>query len=93
MIVDSHKHIVGTGYNGFVRGADESEFTWATDGPWLETKYPYVVHAEQNAVLNATRSILDDCVLYSTLFPCNECAKTIAQKGIRRVIYLSEKNR
>ncbi|HVT60834.1 MAG TPA: dCMP deaminase family protein [Thermoanaerobaculia bacterium] len=92
VLVNGRKHIVGTGYNGFVREADETRFTWRSDGDWLDTKYPYVVHAEQNAILNATTSNLDDCVIYTTLFPCNECARIIAQKKIRTVIYLSGKH-
>jgi dCMP deaminase len=92
VLVNREKHIVGTGYNGFVREADETKFNWQSDGEWLQTKYPYVVHAEQNAILNATTSNLDDCSIYTTLFPCNECARIIAQKKIKDVIYLSGKH-
>lgn len=92
VIVDNKNHIVGTGYNGFVGGSDESMFSWNSEGDWLDTKYPYVVHAEQNAILNATTSDLEDCILYTTLFPCNECARIIAQKKIREVIYASSKH-
>ncbi|MCB0298976.1 MAG: cytidine deaminase, partial [Calditrichaeota bacterium] len=46
VIVNRENHIVGTGYNGFVAGIDEQRFRWERDGDWLETKYPYVVHAE-----------------------------------------------
>lgn len=91
VLVDSFKHIVGTGYNGFVRKSDERFFTWHNEGDWLRTKHPFVVHAEQNAILNATTNRLDDCVIYTTLFPCNQCALMIAQKGIQEVVYLSDK--
>jgi len=91
VIVNRKNHIVGTGYNGFVAGVDETAFSWAREGNWLETKYPYVVHAEANAILNSTTSDLENCRIYSTLYPCNECAKKIAQKGIKEVIYLSDK--
>jgi dCMP deaminase len=93
VIVNHKNRIVGTGYNGFIAGADENAFSWARKGEWLDTKYPYVVHAEENAILNSTTSQMDDCRIYSTLFPCNECAKKIAQKEIKEVIYLSEKHR
>ncbi len=93
VIVNIKNHIVGTGYNGFIAGIDESQLSWERDGDWLGTKYPYVVHAEANAILNSTTSRMDDCRIYSTLFPCNECAKKIAQKEIREVIYLSDKHR
>jgi dCMP deaminase len=92
VIVNHKNRIVGTGYNGFIAGADETAFSWAREGDWLDTKYPFVVHAEENAILNSTTSQMDDCRIYSTLFPCNECAKKIAQKEIKEVIYLSEKH-
>jgi dCMP deaminase len=91
VIVNTKNYIVGTGYNGFIAGIDESHFNWRREGNWLDTKYPYVVHAEANAILNSTTSNLENCRIYSTLFPCNECAKQIAQKGITEVIYLSDK--
>ncbi len=53
-------------------------------------KYPYVCHAELNAILNSIRT-LKGCRLYVALFPCNECAKAIIQSGIREVIYLDDK--
>ena len=93
VIVNEKNRIVGTGYNGFVAGVDESAFNWAREGDWLNTKYPYVVHAEANAILNSTTINMENCRIYSTLFPCNECAKKIAQKEIREIIYLSEKHR
>ena len=93
VIVNQKNKIVGTGYNGFIAGADESEFSWEREGEWLKTKYPYVVHAEANAILNSTTSSLDDCRIYTTLFPCNECAKKIAQKEIKEVVFLSDKHR
>lgn len=91
VIVNKDNHILGTGYNGFVAGVDEKKFNWTREGEWLKTKYPYVVHAEANAILNSTASDLSSCRIYTTLFPCNECAKKIAQKKIREVIFLSDK--
>ncbi len=93
VIVNEKNRIIGTGYNGFVAGVDESLFSWNREGNWLDTKYPYVVHAEANAILNSTTSNLENCRIYTTLFPCNECSKQIAQKGIKEVIYLSDKHR
>jgi len=90
-IVNSRRHIVGVGYNGFPRGISDEQLPWGRDGEHLETKYPYVVHAEVNAVLNSVQSDLTGCTLYVALFPCNECAKIIIQSGISRVIYLSDK--
>jgi len=89
-IVNDRKHIVGIGYNGFPVGCNDDTFPWEKDGKWLETKYPYVVHAEANAILNASVD-LKGSTLYVTLFPCNECAKLIIQSGIKEVVYLRDK--
>ena len=56
----------------------------------IKTKYPYVVHAELNAILNS-KADLNGCSIYVSLFPCNECAKAIIQSGIKKVVYLSNK--
>lgn len=83
--------IVSTGYNGFPAGCSDDEFPWARTGDYAETKYPFVVHAELNAILNAHGRSLRGTRLYVALFPCNECAKAIIQAGIREVVYLSDK--
>ena len=89
-IVDDNNHIVGTGYNGLPRGCSDLEFPWKRDGDFLETKYPYVVHAEQNAILNSSKT-LRDTRIYVSLFPCHECAKYIIQAGIIEMIYMHNK--
>lgn len=90
-IVDSRKKIVGVGYNGFPTGCDDNLLPWKREGDFLNTKYPYVCHAELNAILNSTNRYLDDCTIYVALFPCNECAKAIIQSGIKKVVYLDDK--
>jgi dCMP deaminase len=90
VIVDPNNIVVGLGYNGFPRGCADEELPWAREGDFLETKYCYVCHAEENAVYNSN-SNTDDCKIYCTLFPCNECTKTIIQNGIKEVIYMSDK--
>ncbi len=89
-IVNVNKRIVGIGYNGLPCGCDDDEFPWERTGGFLDTKYAYVVHAEPNAILNAT-SDLTNATLYVTLFPCNECAKLIIQSGIKEIVYVSDK--
>lgn len=91
VLVDGDNHIVGTGYNGFPKGVDDEQLPAGRDGMWLDTKYPYVVHAELNCILNSIVSV-KGCTLYCTLFPCNECAKAIIQAGIKRVVYLLDKH-
>ena len=78
-------------YNGMPKGCSDDEFPWERTGAENETKYPYVVHAELNAILNANGRDLRGSKLYVALFPCNECAKAIIQSGVREVVYLSDK--
>ncbi len=89
-IVDQHNKIVGVGYNGFPTGCDDTQLPWSREGDFLDTKYPYVCHAELNAILNSKFN-LRDCKIFVALFPCNECAKAIIQSGIREVVYLDDK--
>lgn len=89
-IVNNENKIVGIGYNGFPNGINDDELSWSREGDYLNTKYPYVCHAELNAIMNCTL-LPKGCTIYVTLFPCNECAKLIIQSGIKKVIYLSHK--
>ena len=91
-IVDPRtKKIVGIGYNGFPWGCSDDALPWARDASsWLDTKYPYVCHAEMNAILNKNCSDLEGCRIYTTLYPCNECAKLIVQSRMAEVVYLSD---
>lgn len=91
-IVNQNKRIIGIGYNGLPYGCEDTEYPWENGKELseLDTKYPYVVHAEPNAILNSTSS-LQGSSIYVTLFPCNECAKLIIQSGIKKVVYISDK--
>lgn len=89
-IVNSDKKIIGIGYNGLPIGIDDDSFPWSKDGDYLDTKYPYVCHAELNAILNSTKN-LKGATIYVTLFPCNECTKAIIQSGIKSLYYISDK--
>ena len=88
-IVDQNNVILTTGYNGFPQGCSDDEFPWNREGEI--TKYPFVVHVELNAILNASGKSLRGASLYVDLFPCNECAKAILQSGISEIVYLSDK--
>lgn len=90
-IVNSNNRIMSMGYNGFPMGCSDDIFPWEREGEEYDTKYPYVCHAELNAILNARGANLEGSKLYVALFPCNECAKAIIQCGIREVLYLSDK--
>ena len=89
-IVNQENKIVGVGYNGFPIGCSDDKLPWCREGDFLDTKYPFVCHAELNAILNSI-SDLKGCRIYVALFPCNECAKAIIQSGIKEVVYLSDK--
>ena len=88
-IVSPDNIIISTGYNGMPKGCSDDEFPWGRTGE--ETKYPFVVHAELNAILNANGRDLRGSRIYVALFPCNECAKAIIQSGVKEVLYLSDK--
>ena len=91
-IVSQDNIIISTGYNGMPKGCSDDEFPWDRSGENdAQTKYPYVVHAELNAILNANSRDLRGSRIYVALFPCNECAKAIIQSGIKEVYYLSDK--
>ena len=89
IVNDAHK-IVSVGYNGMPTGVDDADMPWAREGEFLDTKYPYVCHAELNAILNSVAD-MHNCTLYVTLFPCNECAKAVIQAGIKHVVYGDDK--
>ena len=65
-----------------------SGFPNVCENPAGET-YPYVLHAEANAITKVARSSNSSlgATLYVTASPCMECAKLIIQAGIVRVVY------
>lgn len=94
IIVSKDDRILSVGYNGFPNGCSDDEFPWARSAKHeYDTKYPYVVHAELNAILNfrGDNKAFEGSTLYVTLFPCHECAKAIIQSGITRLVYLDNK--
>ena len=87
-IVNEKNHVLALGYNGMPVGCDDEKMPWGkVADSILDTKYPYVCHAELNAILNSGGRVLENSRLYVTMFPCCECAKAIIQVGIKKVIY------
>ncbi|XP_067578060.1 deoxycytidylate deaminase isoform X2 [Pseudorca crassidens] len=81
-IVNAENKIVGIGYNGMPNGCSDDLLPWRrTAESILDTKYPYVCHAELNAIMNKNSADVKGCTMYVALFPCNECAKLIIQAG------------
>ncbi|MBE6837128.1 MAG: dCMP deaminase family protein [Ruminococcus sp.] len=90
-IVSDENKILSVGYNGMPTGCCDDDMPWDREGAFLETKYPFVCHAELNAILNRSTGSLKGATIYVTLFPCNECAKAIIQSGIKEVVYREDK--
>ncbi|AGR42317.1 deoxycytidylate deaminase [Spiroplasma diminutum] len=90
VIVNDLKQVISTGYNGLPRGLNDDNYPWDRQGDLKDTKYPYIVHAELNAILSSKESVRG-CEIYTSLFPCNECTKSIIQSGIKKIIYSSDK--
>lgn len=81
IVIGSNPKHITLGYNGFPPGVDDSWGRLVN----RQTKYKYVIHAERNALDNATFDTRGG-VLATTLFPCCECAKSIISKGIKCVL-------
>lgn len=86
------KHIVGTGFNHFPK---PNAFPVDREGSVENTKYPYIIHAEQDALFNCVsegffKTAKPDTA-YVTLFPCSNCAKLLVQFGIKRIYYKDDK--
>lgn len=80
-------YIIGSGSNHFPRGVAETDARMVRP-----TKYLYVVHAEAEAVYDAARrgNSTDGATMYSPWAACNECAKSIIEAGIVRVVVHKE---
>lgn len=83
--------ILSMGYNGFPNGCSDDEFPWNSEGDVLDLKNTFVCHAELNAILNSSENV-KGATIYVTFFPCNECTKAIIQSGIKRIVYLNDRN-
>lgn len=82
-LIVKNQMIISDGYNGTPSGFDN-----VCEDPEGRT-YPYVLHAEANAITKVARSgnSSDGATLYVTASPCMECSKLIIQSGVRRVVY------
>lgn len=93
----NEQKIVSIGYNGFPRGISDDVFPWNRpisdkDEDILNSKKLFVVHAEENAILNKVSSNIKGCIVYSTLMPCHQCARLLIQEGISEVVYLEDRD-
>lgn len=97
VLVNKNNHIIGTGYNGTPKGSFLEEEGMILDedktlAKAIEITYtqPWVIHAELNAVLNATTNDLEGTILYCTHSPCVHCSSVLVQKGIKKVYYIED---
>lgn len=87
VIVNAQRQILSLGYNGFPRGV--------IDDNRLEdrlTKYAMVVHAEANAIVNSTGSLVDSTAYTWPLMPCSTCAGLLIQSGVKRIVSVINDN-
>ena len=87
------KRIIATAYNGYAPGVEPITWNREPGAPYLESKYTYVVHAEQNAIANCAREGVSTIgsIAYVTLFPCVTCANMMIAAGVEKIIYLDKK--
>lgn len=81
VVVGETNNLVALGYNGFPPGIEDSEERLNN----REIKYKLIQHAERNALENAK---FKPITLYVTLPPCPECAKSLINLGVKRIVYL-----
>lgn len=70
--------VASLGYNGFPAGMEED---WSD----RDERRKYVVHSE----INALRYVKpNECYMAATtLLPCNDCLKSLAAYGIKKIVY------
>jgi len=91
VITNTALEIVGLGWNGFPTKALYGEFPRASHDDQVDLKkYPFTIHAEQNALLLRNTKNLANGILFVTKTPCDECTPLLAMEGIKTVV-LGEK--
>ena len=88
VIVDKNRRVVGLGWNGFPTKAVYGQFPRAsdTDESVRGKKYPYIIHAEQNALLMRNTKSITGGILFVTKIPCHECTPLLEMQGIKTVV-------
>jgi len=84
-VIVKNKKQVGQGFNGSIHGHDHCLDVGCLindEGRCIRT-----LHAEENAVLQTERHLLEGATVYVTHAPCEKCSKTLAQVGIKRIVF------
>ena len=97
-IADTNHRILSVDYNGTPSALNDDDFPWGTDDDPLNDKHSYVVHAEANAIISASRN---ECIggdiylvghdaktgaILSDATSCSMCRRMIINAGLRRVV-------
>lgn len=85
VLVNRYNQIIGSGYNGPIVGSDDSVIPFSI----RNEKRKWMIHAEENCLLNSTQSPSErgnDCTLYITGQPCNNCLQRIINFGIKKIV-------
>lgn len=88
VVINKDKDIVAVGWNGFPTKALYGEYARASrhDTSVKDKKYPYSIHAEQNALLMRNTKNLAGGTLFVTKTPCDECTPLLQMHGIKTVV-------
>lgn len=90
VIVSKDNRVLATGYNGPIKGSDDEKIPMTRPD-----KYPFMIHAEENALLAYCGSYQDiqESICYVTSRPCHKCLRMLLQKGITQIYYGSVKTK
>lgn len=84
-VIMKNNDIVAVGWNDFPSKSIEESFHYATDQE-RDTKYPFFIHAEQNALLGCNATVVTGSVIFVTKIPCHECTPLVKVAGIETVV-------
>lgn len=85
LIVSQKMEILAFGWNGYPLKARYGEFARASKDS-EDTKFPYLIHAEQNALLMRNGKNVEGAILFVTKVPCDECSPLLAMEGIKTFV-------
>ena len=87
VITNTELEIIALGWNGFPTKALYGEFPRGSRHDGVEhKKYPFTIHAEQNALLLRNTKKLAKGILFVTKTPCDECTPLLAMERIKTVV-------
>ena len=91
--VDSHNHIIGTGFNGTPSNTKHcNEDSQCFDGPVKsgdKLDKCKSIHAEQNLLAHVSNP-MSIYKVYLTVSPCISCLKLLSATNVREIIYKEE---